>query len=254
MSRLSEIFKTNKRCFIPFVTAGHPDLESTEKIVLELAGAGSHIVEIGIPFSDPIADGPVIQRSSFEALGHGYSIADYLELVRRVRRQSAVGLIFMTYMNPVLSYGMGRLDREGSKAGLDGILISDLPPEEYLAMAPFRGLDTVFLAAPTSTDERIEKIQAVSRGFIYLVARTGVTGKHSNILAQVPSTVARLRRHTDLPIAVGFGIDSAESVRRVWRYAEGAVVGTALVKFISEHRSEKGLPAKVGAYVKKHLI
>jgi len=254
MSRLLEIFQQNKKCFIPFVTAGHPDLETTSKIVLELVDAGSDIVEIGIPFSDPIADGPVIQRSSFEALRHGYSFSDYLDLVGQIRRKTDVGLILMTYMNPVLRYGLARLDREGKQVGLDGILISDLTPEEYSTMPPFQNLDTVFLAAPTSSDERLKKIGEVSRGFVYLVARTGVTGKKSNIQDCVPSTVARLRQHTELPIAVGFGIDSARSVKRVWKYADGAVVGSAIVSFISRHQSAPGLPEKVGAYVRRDLI
>ena len=254
MSRISEIFTKNEKCFIPFVTAGHPDLESTREIILSLAEAGSHIVEIGIPFSDPIADGPIIQRSSFEALKHGHSFADYLDLVREVREQTDVGLIFMTYFNPVLKYGREKLDREAAEAGLDGILISDLIPEEYARMEPFKELDTVFLAAPTSSDERLEKIQAASKGFVYVVARTGVTGKQSDVDQSVPDTVERVRRLTQLPIAVGFGIATAEDVQRVWRYAEGAIVGSAIVGFIEENRSDRNLAGKVGEYVRKDLI
>lgn len=254
MSRLSGIFNTNKKCFIPFVTAGHPDLEATEKIVLSLAGAGSHIVEIGIPFSDPIADGPVIQRSSFDALRHGYSFSDYLELVRRLRKQTEVGLIFMTYINPVLQHGLKRLEEEGARAGLDGILISDLTPEEYVRMDPLERLDTIFLAAPTSSDERLQKISRVSRGFVYLVARTGVTGSRSDVDALVPLAVKRLRRCTPLPIAVGFGITSAEDVQKVWQHAEGAVVGSAIVRFIEENKGDGDLARKVGEYVRRKFL
>ncbi|MEE8462382.1 MAG: tryptophan synthase subunit alpha, partial [Acidobacteriota bacterium] len=157
MSRLSEIFTRNKKCFIPFVTAGHPDLETTREIVLALAASGSHVIEIGIPFSDPIADGPIIQKSSFQALRNGYSFADYIDLIRQIRRETEVGLVFMTYMNPVLSYGLQKLDREGVEAGLDGVLISDLTPEEYSRMEPLEALDTIFLAAPTSSDQRLQK-------------------------------------------------------------------------------------------------
>lgn len=284
MSRLSGIFEKNKKCFIPFVTAGHPDLEMTRRIVLKLADLGSHIIEIGIPFSDPIADGPVIQRSSFQALEHGYTMADYIELVRQLRAKTDVGLIFMTYINPVLKYGLERLDKEASAAGLDGILISDLTPEEYQGMklaAPSHSrlesprnraarvskrsiraatvrersltLDTVFLASPTSSDERLKKIAAVSRGFIYLVARTGVTGKASDVEALVPKTVARLRQYSKLPIAVGFGITSAEDVRKVWQYADGAVVGSAIVRFIDDHRTSPDLADEVADYVKTQL-
>jgi len=254
MSRLSEIFASNKKCFIPFVTAGHPDLERTRDIVLSLARAGAHIVEIGIPFSDPIADGPVIQRSSFDALRHGYSFADYLQLVSDIRSETDIGLIFMTYFNPVLKYGLNILEKEGLKAGLDGILISDLTPEEYSRMSPFSVLDAIFLVAPTSSDERLRKIAEVSKGFLYLVARTGVTGKRSDIEALVPVTVDRVRRYTNLPIAVGFGITSSEDVREVWQYAQGAVVGSAIVNFIEDHRSDRDLAAKVGDYVRKNLI
>ncbi len=254
MSRIAEIFDRNDKCFIPFVTAGHPDLEKTREIVLSLAEAGSHIVEIGIPFSDPIADGPIIQRSSFEALRHGHSFADYLGLVRELREATDVGLIFMTYLNPVLSYGREKLDCEAAEAGLDGILISDLIPEEYARMKPFKQLDTIFLAAPTSSDERLEKIQAASRGFVYVVARTGVTGQQSELGQSVPGTVQRVRQLTQLPVAVGFGITTAEDVQHVWQYAEGAIVGSAIVRFIEEHQADDNLAAKVGEYVRKDLI
>ena len=254
MSRLEKIFSKNEKCFIPFVTAGHPDLEKTREIILSLAEAGAHIVEIGIPFSDPIADGPIIQRSSFEALKHRHSFSDYLDLVRELREQTDVGLIFMTYLNRVLRYGRGKLDREAAVAGLDGILISDLIPEEYARMESFKELDTVFLAAPTSSDERLEKIQKASKGFVYVLARTGVTGKQSDLRQSVPDTVERVRRLTQLPIAVGFGITTAKDVQRVWQYAEGAIVGSAIVRFIEEHRSHRNLAAKVGEYVKKDLI
>lgn len=254
MSRLSEIFATHKRCFIPFVTAGHPDLEATREIILSMASAGAHIVEIGIPFSDPIADGPIIQRSSFEALKHGYSFCDYLQLVRDIRLRTNVGLIFMTYLNPVLKYGLRELEEQGSRAGLDGILISDLTPEEYSRMESFSALDTVFLAAPTSSDERLKRIIEVSRGFLYLIARTGVTGSQSDVESSVPATVARIRRYTNLPIAVGFGLTSSKDIHKIWKYAEGAVVGSAIVRFIESHRSTSHLAELVGDYVRKDLI
>ena len=146
--RLSEIFQKNKKCFIPFVTAGYPDLETTKQIVLSLAANGAHIVELGIPVSDPIADGPVIQRSSFDALKHGYSMDDYLQLVRDLRQESDVGLIFMSYMNPLYSFGLDRLDKRASEAGLDGLLISDLTPEAYCRLGTRLTLDTIFLAGP----------------------------------------------------------------------------------------------------------
>lgn len=257
MSRLSEIFAKNKKCFIPFVTAGHPDLEMSRRIILGLVRAGSHIIEVGIPFSDPIADGPTIQKSSSQALRHGYTLCDYVELVRRLRAETDVGLIFMTYLNPVLKHGLLRLDREASAAGLDGLLISDLTPEEYgraHSCAPLQELDCVFLASPTSSDARLQKISEASRGFVYLVARPGVTGRQSDVDSLVPETVRRMRKYTSLPIAVGFGITSFRDVRKVWRYADGAVVGSAIVRFIDEHQFDSNLPEKVCEYVKNHLI
>ncbi len=253
MSRLSEIFTKNKKCFIPFVTAGHPDLETSEKIILELAEAGAHIIEIGIPFSDPIADGPVIQRSSFAALQHGYSVSDYIGLAKKVRDRSDVGLIFMSYLNPLYKYGLERFDREATEAGVDGVLISDLTPEEYGRMGTPLKLDTIFLAAPTSSDERLQKICRASRGYVYVVARTGVTGTHSQMDSLLPQTIERVRRFTDLPVAVGFGIRSAEDVKKVWEIADGAIVGSAIVDFIDKNRSEADLAQKVGEYVREFL-
>ena len=253
MSRLSEIFDTRNKCFLPFVTAGHPDLETTLEILLELAGAGSDIIELGVPFSDPIADGPVIQRSSFAALEHGYSIDDMLDVIRQFRSQSDTGIILMTYLNPVYQYGLERLETRAREVGLDGILISDLSPEEYLRLKPFKGLETIFLAAPTSSDQRLEAISRNSRGFLYLVARTGVTGRQTDVSESVPGTVERLRRFTDLPIAVGFGITTREDVERVWQWAEGAVVGSAIVQFIEENRQVPDLPARVGRLVRSLL-
>ena len=241
MSRLSKIFKKRKKCFIPFVTAGFPDLETTEKLILSLAKSGADIVEIGIPFSDPIADGPVIQEASMAALKNGYSIPDYLELVRRIRAKSDVGLIFMTYLNPVLQYGLSRLDAEAVDAGLDGILISDLTPEEYRQMELDFDLDTIFLVAPTSSEKRLARIADAARGFIYLVARTGVTGERTNTEATVPGMVARLRKLTPVPIAAGFGITNSEDIKEVWKDADGAIVGTALTRFLLEHKNAPDL-------------
>lgn len=253
MSRLSEIFRSKGKCFLPFVTAGHPSLNLTEEIVLALAETGADIIEIGLPFSDPIADGPVIQRSSFAALKHGHSIDDYLEMVRRVRKRSPVGLIFMSYLNPLHRYGLQRLEAGALDAGLDGILVSDMTPEEQDRLGAFHGLDTIFLAAPTSSDQRLRRIADAGRGFLYLVARTGVTGNQTDVQQSVPKTVQRLRRLTDLPIAVGFGITSAADVARVWEVADGAVVGSAIVRFIEQHREEPDLPEGVAKYVRTLL-
>ena len=267
-SNLARVFGGEGKSFVPFITAGHPDLEATYEMIKSLIRAGSDLIEIGLPFSDPVADGPIIQRSSFAALEHGYKISDYIDLVKRVRAESDVGLIFMTYLNPVLQYGLRRLDREASAAGLDGILISDLTPEEYLLMgdrgsvtsavgseeAVFEKLDTIFLAAPTSSRERLDRICQVSTGFVYLVARTGVTGDQSSIDETLAQTVEQIRARTELPVAVGFGIRSAADVRQVWKYADAAVVGSAIVRFIEENRGSGDLAQRLERFVGDKLL
>ena len=275
-SNLTRVFRQNKKAFIPFITAGHPDLETTREIILSLARKGSAVIEIGIPFSDPVADGPIIQRSSFAALQHGYEISDYIELVRQVRSETDVGLIFMTYLNPVLQYGLRRLDREASAAGLDGVLISDLTPEEYLLLSRrgemsdldardsaarqggdeelFQQLDTVFLAAPTSSESRLELISQVSTGFVYLIARTGVTGKQTEIDQTLSLAVDKIRAYTELPVAIGFGIQSRLDVEKVWQYADAAVVGSAIVQFIESHQGSTDLPEQVASFVRDQFL
>jgi tryptophan synthase alpha chain len=247
-----------KNSFIPFVTAGFPDLETTRDIVLGLAEAGSGLIEIGIPFSDPIADGPVIQQASFDALQHGYTISDYLEMVRDVRSKTAVPLIFMTYLNPVLRFGLERLDREGSQAGLNGLLISDLTPEEshvgLSIVESIHELKSVLLVAPTSSPERIHRICEAATGFIYMVARTGVTGRQSQVGDAARRIVGQIRSSTHLPVAVGFGIRSREDVERVWEFADGAVVGTAIVRFMQENVDEHDLSQKVVDFVKRQFL
>ena len=207
-----------KRAFIPFITAGYPDLEMSEKIILALAEAGAELIEVGIPFSDPVADGPVIQESSHCALSHGYVIDDYLDMVRRIRRKSQVGLVFMTYINPVIQYGFRQMDENGADAGLDGILISDLIPREYNRLGRlrseaehagelplFRRLKTVFLVAPNSDERRVSDACRNSTGYIYLVSRTGVTGGNTDLAGDLSARVQLIRKYTALPVAVGFG-------------------------------------------------
>jgi len=253
------------RSFIPFITAGHPNLEMTRDFILEFAALGIPLVEIGIPFSDPVADGPVIQRSSFEALRHGYTLDDYIEMVNQVRKRSDISMIFMTYLNPVIQYGFRNLDRRAGRAGLNGILISDLIPEEYLAwnrgeyghgdrFSGFKNLKTVFLVAPTSLPARIRTICEASDGFVYIVARTGVTGPKSAIGDSIRGMVREVRKHTSTPLAVGFGVRSKEDVRTIWEFAEGAVVGSAIVDFIERNQDSAELPKLVSGYLKEKLL
>lgn len=221
------------RCaLVPFVTAGDPSLAATRDIVCALAAAGADVVELGIPFSDPVADGPVIQRSSERALARGTRLADVLELAREIRRQSPVPLLLFGYFNPILRYGLERFAADAAAAGADGALVTDLIPEEaadYRRALAARGLATVFLAAPTSPDERLAAIAAASTGFIYAVSRTGVTGARDQVPAAARELVARVRRVARQPIALGFGLGTAAQVAEVGAFADGAVVGTALV-------------------------
>ena len=237
MSRIGDKFQQlagHEGALICFLTAGDPSLAASEELVLQVAEAGADIIELGIPFSDPMADGPSIQAASLRALEAGATLAGVLDLVRRVRRRSQVPLILMTYYNPVLHYGLERFAADAAAAGVDGIIPSDVPPEEadeWLACARPAGLDTIFLLAPTSTDERIARVVEKASGFVYCVARTGVTGAHTSLPDDL---LARIRSQTDKPLAVGFGISTPEHVRQVTQWANGAVVGSALVNAIAK--------------------
>jgi len=249
MSRITDRFEILKRegrkAFIPYITAGDPDLATTEQLILALADAGADVIELGVPFSDPMADGPVIQRASERALKNPIGVADILPIVERVRRRSDVPLLLFTYYNPLMQFARENAGGKLKAAGIDGVLVTDLIPEEadaFVAGMRRAEIDTVFLAAPTSTDERLKLIAQYSSGFVYVVARTGVTGIRESVLAEVQSLVERVRKQTALPIAVGFGISKPEHVREVWGYADGAVVGTRLVQEIEKNLDSPQLP------------
>jgi tryptophan synthase alpha chain len=239
MSRIAETFanlkRGNRKGFIPFITAGDPDLQTTRQLIIELAAAGATLIELGIPFTDPMADGPVIQRASERALRHDFGIADVLHVVAETRRQTDVPIILFSYFNPLLQFGMERLAREGKRARIDGVLVTDLVPEEAGEFAGFlkrNDLDMIFLVAPTSTDERLQLVAEHASGFIYAVSRAGITGAREEISAEAEKLVRRMREFSGLPLAVGFGISKPEHVADVWRYADAAVVGSALVREI----------------------
>lgn len=247
----SNLERAGKKAFIPFIMAGDPDLETTVRLVPELERSGCHIVELGIPFSDPVADGPTIQRAGARALRHRYHMADYLQAVRDIRKISEVPLLLFTYFNPVLQYGLESLARDGRSAGIDGFLITDITPEEggqYCACMESNELDSIFLVAPTSGDERISGIAACSKGFIYIVSRTGVTGVQQDLSESVAPTVERVRRHTKLPVAVGFGISRPEHVRAVWNVADGAVVGSAIVSEMENTVNPDDIPSATAKF------
>jgi tryptophan synthase alpha chain len=258
MTRITKKFERlrleDRKAFIPYITAGDPDLATTEELLLALDEAGADIIELGVPFSDPMADGPVIQRASERALKNPIGVADILPVVERVRRKSDVPILIFSYFNPLLQFAREELGSKLKEAGVDGVLVTDLIPEEaaaFVARMREAGLDTVFLVAPTSTDDRIKLIAENSSGFIYIVARTGVTGMRENISAEVRSIAERVRRYSTLPVAVGFGISKPEHVHEVWSYADGAVVGSRLVLEIENNLGSPGLVESVARLVRE---
>jgi tryptophan synthase alpha chain len=249
--KFSALGAAGRKAFIPFITSGDPDLETTVRTVPALEAAGSDVVELGIPFSDPLADGPVIQRASERALRHGYRFADHLGAVRDIRRSSPVPIVLFSYYNLILQYGLDRLGRDARAAGVDGVLVTDMTPEEgdeYRSCLDAHGLDPIFLAAPTSSPERIERIARAARGFVYVVSRTGVTGVRDALSESVVPTLERVRRASRLPVAVGFGISTPEQVRAVWQVADGAVVGSAIVARMDGERDRSALPRRVAEF------
>ena len=256
-SRISDAFMRlrsgGRRGFIPFITAGDPDLLTTRALIVELARAGATIVELGVPFSDPVADGPTIQRSSERALRRGVSVADVLAVVREARRETDVPVVLFGYFNPLLQFGVERLADESASAGVDGILVTDLVPEEsadFNSALARRGLDQIFLVAPTTSGARLRSIAERASGFIYAVSRAGVTGARTDLSAEAARLVARVREVSSLPVAVGFGISDARQVAEVWRYADAAVVGSAIVAEIERLAGAPDLVGRVGAFAR----
>lgn len=257
MTRVDAILNSARRqgrkAFIPYITAGDPSLDATEQIIFELERSGADIIELGVPFSDPMADGPVIQRASERALKNHVSVRDCLELVRRVRKQSQVPIVLFSYLNPLLSIGLDRLGGELKTAGVDGVLATDLVPEEASEFSEAireAGIDLVFLVAPTSTDERLKLIAEASTGFVYAVSRAGVTGVQQSLSEAAANLVQRVRRFTDLPVAVGFGISTPEQVSEVWQHADAAVVGSRIVAEIEQNASDPALVERIGTLVR----
>jgi tryptophan synthase alpha chain len=249
-SRIQEKFRqlrdANARGLVIYLTAGDPSLEATGGLLEAVERGGADIIELGIPFSDPLADGPVIQRASERALAGGTSLHKVLEAIPEWRKRVKAPLVLFSYYNPILQYGLENFARDASKAGADGVLAVDLSPEEagpYIETMRKWNLDTIFLAAPTSTDERLRRVADASTGFLYLIARAGVTGERSQVSQSTRPLIERVRKMTRLPLAVGFGLSSPEQIRSVQELADAAVVGSAVVRTIEEHFSSEGASA-----------
>lgn len=252
VQKLGELRQRGEAALIPFVTAGDPDLETTFNILLALERAGADCIELGVPFSDPTADGPTIQRSAERALKNGASLPQIFRLVRRFRRQSKIPLILFGYYNPVFRYGTEKFCRDAARAGVDGILCVDLPPEESDELQRWtdaHGLDLIFLLSPTSGTERVQLVGGKGRGFIYYVSVTGVTGARNSFADDLRSRITRVRRATSLPVGVGFGISTPEQAAWVGRFADAAVVGSALIDRLEKAKRNSEKPRRAAHFV-----
>ncbi len=249
--RFEELKKQGKKAFIPFITAGDPDLVKTKALVLELEKRGADIIELGIPFSDPIAEGPVIQRSSQRALEGETSSLKILNLVKEMRQETEIPLVLMGYYNPIFKFGERKFIEKTSRAGVDGLIIVDLPPEEahfLLKEAEKNNLDIIFLLTPVSSEERIKLVCENSRGFIYCVAYTGITGDEKRKDKNLKDLVAEVHSLTSTPVGIGFGISSPLAAKKAASLAEIVIVGSAIVKKIEKYKANKNLVKEVGAF------
>jgi tryptophan synthase alpha chain len=249
----AEIRAGSTRGFIPFVTAGDPDLDTSLSIINMLADEGAAVIELGVPFSDPMADGPTIQASSQRALLNGVKLADVLELVRQFRRRFETPIVLFGYLNPIIQYGYDRFCNNAAAAGVDGVLITDVDEHETAhlrAILASKGMHLISLVAPTTSDERLEKIVSRSTGFIYAVSRAGVTGARNEMSDAAEKLVTRVWEFTDLPIAVGFGISNQTQVEATWKFADAAVVGSAIVSEIARCGSSDDVVEHVRMFVR----
>lgn len=257
MSRIAEAFtqlkREGKKGFIPFIVAGDPDLRTTAELLVELANSEATVIELGVPFSDPMADGPVIQRASERALQHGFGLAAILETAAEARQRTNTPIVLFSYYNPLMQYGAANLIRHAKEAGIDGILVTDLTLEEsgdFASALRAKDLDLIFLVAPTSTDTRLQAIAEKATGFIYAVSRAGVTGEQTDVSVAAENLVRRVRQCSNLPVAVGFGISTPEQVAKTWEYADAAVVGSAIVAKIEQCAGAPDIVPRVGEFAR----
>lgn len=252
--KFAELKRAHKKAFIAFITAGYPDLGTTARLVMELEKAGADCVELGVPFSDPMADGPVIQKASQEALKKRVTLERIIRMVAGIREKVAIPVCLMTYYNPVFCYGTRRFIRDAHRAGIDAVLIPDLPPEEDKDLVSFGIRNKMYyisFLAPTSSAERVRKIGRSARGFIYYVSLTGVTGARTDLARDIAARVRAIRRHTAKPVCVGFGISTPRQVKEISAAADGVIVGSALVKKITEYKGKASLVRAVGDTVRR---
>jgi tryptophan synthase alpha chain len=249
--KFAQLKSDGRKAFIPYITAGDPSLDVTLELILALEKSSADVIELGVPFSDPIADGPVIQRATERALHSGVTLQKVLGLGSKVRRQSEIPLVLFSYFNPLLNYGLEKLAHDAIESGFDGVLATDLTVEEsdtFVRTMRNAGLNTIFLVAPTSSPERMKKIAETSNGFLYAVSRTGVTGEHQDLASELKPFLNTLRAHTTTPVAVGFGISRPEHVCAVWQEADAAIVGSSIVKEIEQHIGKADLVERVSAF------
>ena len=252
--KLLEIKKIGKAALAPFVTAGFPNIETSEKLIINIAESGGDIIELGIPFSDPLADGVTIQKTNFQALQNGINLSKCLQMVTKLRSNGFnTPLIFMGYFNPFLNYGIEKFIKDASIAGIDGVIIPDLPLEEsYNFKKPLeeKGIYLINLLAPTSSEIRIQNVCTNAKGFIYCVSVTGVTGERSKLSKNLPELIKNIRKHTNLPILVGFGISTKKHVEEVYKLADGVIVASALLNAIGDSESEDAI-IKANSFIKQ---
>ncbi len=261
MSRINKKFqalkKQHKRAFIAFITAGYPNLAATGKLVLELSKAGADIIELGVPFSDPMADGPIIQEASQAALQKGVNLNAILNLVKNVRKSVDTPICLMTYYNPIFCFGEEEFAGKAVACGVDGVIIPDLPPEEgksFLKSANKFNLDTIFFLSPTTTPERAKFVSGVSKGFIYYVSLTGVTGPRQDLPPDLVNNIKKIKKITSKPVCVGFGISDSRQVKAIFKIADGVIVGSAIVKKIRENIGKPDLAVRVARFVSGLMV
>ena len=256
MNRINETFsrlqKEGRKALITFITAGDPSLDKTPAMVMAMAENGADIIELGVPFSDPLADGPTIQAASMRSIHRGTTLRDIIAMVKKIRSRCFVPLMLMSYYNPILMYGVGDFVADAVTAGVNGVIIPDLPPEEGKQLrqaAEAKELAVIQLVAPTSTPERMADLCRLSRGFVYYVMVTGITGARRELPPAIAESLMQLKSLTETPIAAGFGISTPEQAAEVGRYADGVIVGSALVKIVAEYGGDLDLPERLGAFV-----